>query len=194
MTDRKHIEAFNQHLDALLSGDEPDLNTLPEADLQAIHIASRLADIDLSPQSKQRYPLRRTLLHDHRLRTNTSAGWACRLSIKPSPAMLLAFPGATLLFVLVFVLGWTFTNLGRLPASADTVSATAFAIPGTSIESASPPLADDPAAQAFAPQPLPTPSAPRQFIEYTPSTTGPGRTPLLSSRQASPVGVTRVSP
>ena len=194
MNDRKRIEAFNQHLDALLSGDAPDLSSLPEDDRQSIRVAARLADIDLSPQSEQRYTLRRKLLHNDRLQVKTTPSLARRLSFHPSPALLIAFPSAILLFVLTFVLGWTFTNLGRFSAPGDTVSATAFAIPGTSFESSLPPSADDSTAQAFAPQPLPTPIAPRQFIQYTPSTVGPNRTQPLISLPVSPAGFTQASP
>jgi hypothetical protein len=194
MTEIKQIEAFNQSLDAFLRGDGPDLSELPEDDRQAIYIATRLADIDLSPQSKQRYELRRKLSQDERRRAKTALGLARRLSSHSSPALLVAFPSATLLFVLAFVLSWAFTNLGRLPAYKDSVSATAFAIPGTSIESGLPPSAGDREAQAFAPQPLPTPIAPHQFIEYTPSTAGPDGTPPLTSQWSSQIGVTRVSP
>lgn len=194
MTDRKQIETFHRHLDALLSGSEPDLSGLPENDRQALHLAARLADIDLSPQSVRRYRLRRKFLQIDRRPFNTTPGLAQRLSFHPSPALLIAFPGATLLFVLAFVLGWTFTNLGHLSAFDDPVTATAFAIPGASIESGLPPLADVPAAQAFAPQPLPTPIAPPQAVKYTPSTLGPNRTQPLTSRRSIPAGVTQASP
>jgi hypothetical protein len=194
MTDRNQIDAFNQHLDVLLGGGEPDLSTLPEDDRQAIYLASCLADLDLSAQSAQRYSLRRNLLLDGRVRPNPSPGLARRLSFHSSPTLLIAFPSATLLLILVFVLGWSFTNLGRLPASSDPVSATAFAIPGTMVESGLPPKAENHAVQSFAPQPLPTPIAPTHFIEYTPSTVGPERTPPLNSRQVNPVGVTRSGP
>ena len=194
MTGRKQIDTFHRHLDALLNGSEPDLSGLPENDRQALHLAARLADIDLSPQSVRRYRLRRKFLQEARLPFITTPGLTQRLSFHPSPALLIAFPGATLLFVIAFVLGWTFTHLGRLSVSGDPVSATAFAIPGTSIESGLPPLADIPAAQAFAPQPLPTPIAPPQAVKYTPSTVSPNQTQPLTSRRFIPAGVTQASP
>jgi hypothetical protein len=194
MTDHRQIQAFNQQLDDLLSGAEPDLSTLTEDDRQAIRIAARLVDIDLSPQSTQRYNVRRKLLQDQRLRPKITAGMARCLSIRPSAALLIAFPSATLLFVLVFVLGWTFTNLGRQSGSSDPVAATAFAISGTSAESGLPPSVNRPSPQAFAPQPLPTPIAPRQSITYTPATLGPIRTLPINSQQTGPAGDVQASP
>ena len=194
MSHPKQIEAFNHHLDAMLCGDETDLNSASENDRQALEIASRLAALDLSAQSKQRYAFRRKLFQGTRLRTKAPPRLGWPQWFRPSPALVIAIPGATLLFVLVFVLGWTFTNLGRLPDSVDPVSATAFAIPGTSIESSLPPVADQGAAQAFAPQPLPTPIAPRQSTVYTLSTVGPDQTPPRAPWRTSPINHTRLSP
>ena len=194
MSHRKQIEAFNRHLDALLRSDEDDPGTLQEADLQALEIARRLAALDLSAQSKQRYTLRRKLAQNVRLCTQASSRRNLRLRLQPPSALSMALPGATLLFVLVFVLGWTFANLGRLPASGDLVSATAYALPGAAIESGLPPQVDSHVAQAFAPQPLPTPIAPRQLTTHAPSTSDPNQTPSQTSPRSDSIDLTRVNP
>lgn len=194
MSQPERIEVFNHHLDELLSGAEPDPNALPDTDLQALEIANRLAALDLSVESKQRYALRRKLIVSARQPNRPSIWRPWRLPLKPAAALAIAVPGATLLFVWIFVLGWTFTNLGRPPASNGQVSATAFAISRTSIESGLPPLTDDRTAQAFVPQPLPTPIAPRQLTTNTPPAENVNQVPLLTSQRTNPLGVTHVTP
>ena len=164
---RKQTETFDRHLDALLQGDETSPDDLQAAERQALEIARRLAVLDLSGQSEVRYTLRRRLAQNARLRIHPRRGPDRNLALRPLVALTMALPGATLLFVLVFVLGWTFTNLGRLPASSGLVSATAFAMPGLALESGLPPAENSFTVQAFVPQPLPTPIAPpKQPLMY----------------------------
>jgi hypothetical protein len=194
MAQRKQIETFNRHLDVLLQGGETDPDDLQAADQQALGIARCLAVLDLSAQSEVRYSLRRRLAQNARLRTHPRRGPGWNLALRPLAALTMALPGATLLFVLVFVLGWTFTNLGRLPASSGLVSATAFAMPETTLESGLPPVEDSPTFQAFVPQPLPTPIAPPQSTTYASSTFGPYQTPSQTSPRTGSIALTRASP
>ena len=194
MTQRKQIEVFNHHLDTLLHGDEASPESLPDVERQALGIARHLAALDLSAQSKVRYPLRRQLAQNARLRSQKTLGHVQIRSLQPSAALAIALPSATLLFVLVFVLGWTFTNLSLSPASGGLVSTTASAMPGAVIESSLPPGENNPVLQAYAPQPLPTPIAPRQSSTYAPSTFSPDQTPSQTSPRAGLIGLTQVSP
>ena len=194
MSQRKKIEAFNRYLDELLLGDETDPSALPEADQQLLGIARRLAALDLSAQSKQRFSLRRKLAQNAHLRNHVWARASWRPSISLQATWAIGLPSATLLFVLVFVLGWTLANLGRPPASGDLVTATALAIPGSSIESELPPLGKHSSEQAFVPQPLPTPIAPRQSTTQRPTTAGPDQTPQLTSWRTGRTGDIRVNP
>jgi hypothetical protein len=194
MTPGKQSEAFNHHLDRLLHGDETDPDNLPEDDRQALGIARRLAALDLSAQSEVRYSLRRRLAQNARLRSQPGPRTGRNPALRPLVALTMALPGATLLFVLAFVLGWTFTNLGRLPASSGLASATAFAMPGTALESSLPPAENSLSVQTFAPQPLPTPIAPPQAAVYAPSTFSPDRTPSQTSPRTGSITLTGVSP
>lgn len=194
MNHRKQIETFNYHLEAWLHDDKANPRELEDTDLQALEIACRLAALDLSTQSKRRFPLRRKLTQKARLCTQTLTRLNGSPSVQSPATLVIALPGATLLFVLVFVLGWTFANLGRLPASSALVSATAFAQPGTSIESGLPPQDQSFTVQTFSPQPLPTPIAPRQSDTLATSTSGPNQTPSQTSPRAGPIILTQVKP
>jgi hypothetical protein len=194
MTQRKQIESFNHHLDALLHGDKTDSAALPEADQQSLDIARRLAALDLSAQSALRHSLRRKLAQNARLVPSARQGYRRKSLLQPAAALTLALPGATLLFVLVFVLGWTFTSLSRMPASGGPVSATAFALPGVAIQPGLLPDENSPDVQAFAPKPLPTPIAPPQTTTDAPTTFSPDLTPSQTSLRTGSIHPTRVSP
>lgn len=186
------MDAFNRHLEALLHGDEIDPDDLPEADRQALGIAHRLAGLDLSAQSQLRRSLRRRLAQNARLRPQPWPGQ--NTALPPAAALTLALPGAALLFVLVFVLGWTLANLGGSPAFGGLASATAYALPGAALESGLPPAENSPAVQAFAPQPLPTPMAPQHSTTGAPSTFSPDQTPSQTSPRSGSINFTRESP
>lgn len=158
-TNPQRIDRFIQRLEAGPKEPGPD-GLLPPEDQIALEIARQLGSLDLSAQSQARPQIRRQLAA--KIQQQPAAG---AFSFHQMRLTL----GTSVIVVLAFFLGWTFSNVLRpqiRPLDAANVAAPHTVYAGTH-------AAMTPRAQGDFPRPVPTPIAPPLGVASTRTQDGP---------------------
>lgn len=161
MDEKLRIEGLNRRIDEILSGEAERSSDMLEEDSQALQLARRLAELNPSRQSHNRWVIRRELLRQASL---------SHQSIR-SPIALLD-PAIASLLCLVLVFGLFFSSLGSSLTAGERSGNADSATPAAAIYFSGE-AAGELATAAMLPEPVPTPLAPVEVMNPMHTTSSP---------------------